>query len=241
VILTRVYPERDEPIDLDAPDARDRLAQLYRPERADWLRLNLIGSVSGSATGSDGTSDTLTNPADRVVLGVIRMLADAVLVGAASVRAEGYFVPRKAALAIVTSSGDLTGHRITSTGQRGPLVVLCPERAQQRAAHTIGDPDARILVVPDDEGRLAAVDIVAALRDAGYVSIVSEGGPRLAEHLLNGGVVDEVCLTTSPLVNGVGLPLFGADQFAAHPLSLEQLLVDNSSGIYARWKLLQTA
>jgi riboflavin biosynthesis pyrimidine reductase len=241
VILTRVFPERDEPIHLDAPDARDRLAELYKPERADWLRLNLIGSVSGSATGSDGTSETLTNAADRVVLGVIRMLADAVLVGAASVRAEGYFVPRRAALAIVTSSGDLTGHRITSTGQRGPLLVLCPGSAAKRATQTIGDPDARILVVPDTDGSLSAADIVSALRDAGFVSIVSEGGPKLAEHLLNGGVVDEVCLTTSPLLNGVGIPLFGSDQFAAHGLSLEHLLVDSSSAIYARWKLLQSA
>ncbi|MCU1470826.1 MAG: hypothetical protein JWQ39_1975 [Glaciihabitans sp.] len=236
MILTRVYPAADAPIDLDAADARDRLADLYRPPREDWLRLNLIGSVSGSATGSDGTSETLTNPADRALLGVIRTLSEVVLVGAASVRAEGYFVPRRAALAVVTSTGDLTGHRITSTGQRGPLIVLCPGSSAAMARATVEDPDALVIPVPDTGGMLAAADIVSALRSAGFRSIVAEGGPILAAHLLAGEVVDEVCLTTSPVLNGASIPLFGSSEFTARPLELTQLLVDNASGLYARWR-----
>jgi riboflavin biosynthesis pyrimidine reductase len=237
VILTPVFPEAQSAITLDGADARDRLTELYRPPREDWLRLNLVGSVSGSATGSDGTSETLTNPADRLLLGVIRMLADVVLVGAESVRAEGYFVPRRAALAIVTSSGDLTGHRITSTGLRGPLLVLCPASAAARARETIGDENAKVIVVPDEAGLLAAVDIVSALRDAGLRSIVSEGGPHLASRLLNGGVVDELCLSTSPVLNGASIPLFGSSEFAGRSLTLGSLMVDSASGVYARWAI----
>lgn len=239
MILTRVYPQADAPIDLSSEDARDRLADLYRPPRADWLRLNLVGSVSGSATGSDGTSETLTNPADRTLLGVIRSLADVVLVGAASVRAEGYFVPRRAALAVVTRSGDLSGHRITTTGQRGALVILCPQSTVSVARATVDDPAVRIVAVPDSDRLLAASDIVAALRAEGYRSIVAEGGPVLAAHLLAGGVVDELCLTTSPVLNGASIPLFGANEFAGRPLELSQLLVDDASGVYARWGVPQ--
>ncbi|HEX3679280.1 MAG TPA: dihydrofolate reductase family protein, partial [Galbitalea sp.] len=94
MILTRVIPTAEQSLDQDAPDFRNRLADLYLPDATDWVRLNLIGSVSGSATGPDGTSETLTNPVDRAILGVIRSHADIVVVGAASVRAEGYFVPR---------------------------------------------------------------------------------------------------------------------------------------------------
>lgn len=239
MILTRVFPEHGAAIDLESADARDRLADLYRPPRADWLRLNLIGSVSGGATGGDGTSETLTNPADRVVLGVIRTLADVVLVGASTVRAEGYFVPRRAALAVVTASGDLSAHRITTTGQRGPLIVLCPASAAERARATVGERDARVLVVPaPDDGMLTAAAIVASLREAGYPSIVCEGGPMLAAQLLAGGGVDELCLTTSPVLNGARVPLFGAHELAAdHPLSLDQLVVDDASGVYSRWSL----
>lgn len=237
MILTPVFPEAQTAIALDGADARDRLTELYRPPAEDWLRLNLVGSVSGSATGSDGTSETLTNPADRLLLGVIRMLADVVLVGAQSVRAEGYFVPRRAALAIVTSSGDLTGHRITSTGQRGPLLVLCPASAEKRARETIGDENAKVIVVADEAGSLAAADIVAALRDAGLRSIVSEGGPHLAARLLHGGVVDELCLSTSPVLNGANIPLFGSSEFAGRALTLRSLMVDSASGVYARWAI----
>lgn len=240
MILSRVFPGDALSIDLDSPDARERLADLYRPPRRDWLRLNLIASVSGSATGSDGTSETLTNPADRKLLGVIRSLADVVLVGAASVRAEGYFVPRRAALAVVTSSGDLSGHRITATGERGPLVILCPATSVDTVRSTVGSPDARIIAVADTQGILAATDIVAALRSEGFASIVSEGGPALAAHLLHGDVVDELCLSTSPTLNGAHIPVFGSAEFADRPLRLEQLMVDDASGVYARW-LVATA
>ena len=237
MILTRVFPEPGAAIDLDTPGAREALAELYQPPMLPWLRLNLIGSASGSAIGSDGTSETLTNTADRALLGVIRGLADVVLVGAATVRSEGYFVPRRAALAVVTGSGDLTGHHITTAGQRGGLVILCPASAADRVRETVGVPQARIVVVPDTGRVLAAADIIAALQAEGFTSIVCEGGPELAAHLVRAGVVNEACLSTSPLLNGARTALFGEDEFDAVPLVLTQLVVDNGSGVYARWLL----
>jgi riboflavin biosynthesis pyrimidine reductase len=241
VILTPVFPTAASAIDLESSDARDRVAELYRPPREDWLRLNLIASVSGSATGPDGTSETLTNPADRLILGVIRSLSDVVVVGAASVRAEGYFVPRKGALAIVSRSGDFSGHRIRDTGAHGTVLILCPSAATDRARDTIGLADVTVVPVPDSNGSLAADAIVASLRTAGYRSIVAEGGPALATHLLLGGVVDELCLTTSPVLNGGQLPTFGADEFDDRPLDLSQLLIDADGFSYARWALRQPA
>jgi riboflavin biosynthesis pyrimidine reductase len=235
VILTRVFPAPGSPISLDAPDARDQLIELYRPPSKQWLRLNLIASVTGSAVGSDGTSETLTNPADRTILGVIRMLADVVLVGAASVRTEGYFMPRKAALAILTSTGNLAGHRITISPDRGPVIVLCPPSAVATVRQTLGDIDVKVIELPHIDGEISAPDIVDALHNEGYFAIVCEGGPRLAAHLVEGGVVDEACFSTSPLINGSESPLFGDADVHPIPLTLSQLVVDNASGIYARW------
>ncbi len=103
MILRRLVPAGPE-LDLDD---RPALLDLYRPPRSTWLRLNMVATVDGAAAGSDGTSESLTNRADRRILGVIRELADVVLVGAASVRAEGYQLPKRAPLAVVTRSGDL--------------------------------------------------------------------------------------------------------------------------------------
>ena len=241
MILTRVIPTVEESLDQDAPDFRDRLADLYRPGAADWVRLNLIGSVSGSATGPDGTSETLTNPVDRAILGVIRGHADVAVVGAASIRAEGYFVPRNGVLAVVSRSGNFADHQIKGTTQHGSLIILCPKAAVETARATIGLPEVAIIPVPDVDGSLTAPAIVTALRDAGYRSIVVEGGPVLATLFVTHDAADELCLTTSPVLNGGAMPLFGMQEFATRPLTLTQLLVDSAGATYARWALRKPA
>jgi riboflavin biosynthesis pyrimidine reductase len=237
VILRRLVPQPDESVDLDAADARARISEFYRLPRPDWLRLNLVGTVSGAATGPDGTSESITNPVDRLILRVIRSLADVVLVGAASVRAEGYFVPRTAALAVVSRSGDFSHRQLASNEDHGPILVLCPAASVDRVRATVGDPSVRPIAVPDTAKSLSAPAIVTALRSEGYASIVAEGGPTIAAELVAGGVVDELCLTTSPMLNGAALPLLGASQFDPIPLDLTQLLVDDSGATYARWSM----
>ena len=230
MILTRVHPGAAESFELDADGTRDRLLDLYAPPRGAWLRLNLVTSVSGSAAGSDGTSETLTSAADRKILGVIRELANVVLVGAESVRAEGYVRPKRVPLAVVTGSGDLAGHRITGT-DGPPIVVVCPPTAVDRARASL--PGAVIITVPGP--RMAPGDIVEALRAQDYASIVCEGGPGLARQLVVAGLVDEVCLTTSPRLTGVTLPLFGTEAFPEVAVGLAQLIVDEESSLFARW------
>lgn len=241
MILTRIFPPGDAPVDLEAVDSQDTLHELYRPPRAEWVRLNLIGSVSGSAGGTDGTSETLSNPLDRRILKIIRDHGDVVLVGAASVRVEGYYLPRTAALAVVTSSGDMSAHRITTTGQRGPLLILCPASAVDRVRSTLGEASARIIEVPDTAGHLAPADIIDALRDAGFHSVVVEGGPSLAGQLIDAGLVDELCLSTSPKLGGTAIPLFGTQEMAERQLTLTQILADEFSGLYARWAVTNAA
>ena len=231
MILTRVHPGPSEQIDLDVADARDRLLELYRPPSTTWLRLNLITSVSGSAAGSDGTSESLTNPADRKLLGVIRELADVVLIGAQSVRAEGFQLPRKARLAVVTRSGDLSGHRIAGPVEPGRLFVVCPAYAAERAASLAG---AEIIVVDSDDGSLTPRAILDALHAHGLTSIVCEGGPNLAAQFAQAGLLDEVCLSTSPSLGGPSLPLLGSE-LAPIALDLSSLMIDEASGLYARW------
>jgi riboflavin biosynthesis pyrimidine reductase len=107
VIVRPVWPEPEDAVDTSAPDARDRLRALYAAPQADWLRVNLIVSLDGSAVGADGTSRSLTGGADRAILGAIRAESDLVLVGAATLRAEPDLVPRRTRLAVLSRSGDL--------------------------------------------------------------------------------------------------------------------------------------
>jgi len=231
VILERLYPTPFESID---GDDRERLLELYRPPAAEWLRLNLITSVTGAASGSDGTSETLTNPADRRILGVIRELADVVLIGAESVRAEGYQQPRRSRIAIVTSSGDLAGNRLERTDGPAPIVI-CPASAAERVNETI--TNAELLIVDAANGRISPTAIVDALRSASLPSIVCEGGPGLAAQLVDAGLVQEFCLATSPRIGGAPFPVLGDSAIAERTASLTGLLRDESSGLYARWAI----
>lgn len=245
MILRRLHPapstEADAGTDLEvgSETTQTMLEEWYRPPVAPWLRINLVAAVSGDAAGTDGTSDSLSNPADRAILRAIRDVADAVVVGAASVRAEGYRVPLTAKLVVVTGSGDLSGHRI-APDRADRLIVICPASAVETVEACLGEAlssRATIVVVDDHDARLEPRAIVEALRRLGLHSLVCEGGPSLAGQFLHDRMVDEVCLSTSPVVIGSGLPVFGTERFDASRLSLSQLLIDDQSALYARWKV----
>lgn len=232
MIVERLYPGPTADVDMDD---RDALLELYRPPRPEWLRLNLIATVTGGASGSDGTSETLTNAVDRRILGVIRQLADIVLIGAQTLRAEVYLQPKRSRLAIVTLSGELGGHRIEAPEGATPI-VLCPASATARVNETL--PSAEVIELePQSDGTIASATMIGALRAAGFASIVCEGGPSLAAQVLDAGHVDEFCLSTSPLVGGAPFPVTGSMAIAQQSATLTQLLRDETSGLYARWVL----
>ncbi|MGN6743849.1 MAG: dihydrofolate reductase family protein [Amnibacterium sp.] len=215
----------------DALDAW--LADRYRLPGDEWLRLNLVTALGGQITGPSGGSDDLADGIDRALLKVLRRTADVVLVGAASVRAEGYRIPGHVPLAVATTTGDLDGHRFPADRAPGRLVVVCPEAAATRVRRDLGER-ATVLPLPHDEADPAAV--VAALRAAGYGRIVCEGGGRLASALIAAGLVDEFDQSIAPVLVSPGAPLTSGEV----PLTtarLAGLVLDGTDRLYARWAL----
>ncbi len=242
--LTQVFPSPgDAASSVDGMDAasRDWLLERYALPTGPFLRVNMIASLNGSATGDDGTSNSLTSRLDRRVLGVIRELSDVVLIGAGSVRIERYVVPTKAALAIVTSSGDLTGHRLHERRSSQPVFILCARSNLGAAGDTAGDADATIVPVDDEGGDIRPASIVEALRDQGLPRIVCEGGPLLAGQLFAADLVDEFCLSTSPMVTLGGRPLLESARAGSSRFSLRQLLLDDAGATYACWDRVRPA
>ena len=239
MILRPVFPEPGDPIETTDAGARQALTALYPPLAPRSVRLNLIASVDGSASGSDGTSETLSNRADRAILGTIRSLSDVVLVGAATLRAEGYLLPRTAGLAVLTARGDFTGAQVADDPQRNRVIVLGPATAEARARATLDVAFDFVTVGSDAVGSEPAVEVAAvieALWDRGLERVVCEGGPGLAAQLLAAGRIDELCLSTSPKLVGGGHPVLGAGDRVEQQLTLRSLLVDETGGVYARWR-----
>jgi len=206
----------------------DALRTAYAPPRLPWLRLNFVATVDGAAEGSDGKSGSINNEADNRVFHMLRALADVVVVGAGTVRAEGYR-PNPKPLVVVTRSGELppsllegdTRHLYLATGAQAPGLT--------QAREVLGD---RVLVLGEE-----APDPVAlrrGLEEAGFSNLLCEGGPHLAADLLAAGLVDELCCTVVPsLVGGSHARIAeGADLDV--PLRLHALL-DADSTLLARW------
>lgn len=205
-----------------APDEPDLVALLRRP-RARLVRANMVASVDGAAHGPDDRSGSLGSPADARVFAVLRALADVVLVGAGTVRAEGYRELPVAAglrdvrrglglapgivLAVVTRSGRVPGEVLTGPAD---VLVVTGDGGVREATATAGAD--RVLHVPSGEhdgpDLGGAVDALVA---RGLPHVLAEGGPRLLGDLLGAGLVDELCLTTSPVVVGGSAPRVVAD------------------------------
>lgn len=66
------------------------VAELYAWPDRPWLRVNMVSTVDGAAQGPDGRSGTINNAIDRLVFDGLRVDADVVVVGAGTVRTEGY-------------------------------------------------------------------------------------------------------------------------------------------------------
>ncbi|KGM13216.1 dihydrofolate reductase family protein [Cellulomonas bogoriensis] len=230
------------------------LRALYAvPSGGSHVRGNMISTVDGAASGGDGLSGSINGPADGRVFSVLRSLADVVLVGAGTVRAEGYAdlalrpdlravrtgegrTPEPG-LAVVTRTGDLPEQVLTA--RPSPWVVTVADAPGLPRLRRVLPADR--LVVHD-----GGVDLTATLEvlgHAGMPHVLCEGGPRLLGAMLAGGLVDELCLTTSPLVTaGTAGRVVGAPTQLDPPLTgtLETLLHGDGM-LMARWRLTATA
>jgi len=203
------------------------------PGEVAHVALCLVSSADG-AVAVDGLSGGLGGPADLRALSQLRAANDVSLVGAGTVRDEGYLplsgppqrrrervakglrpAPR---LAIVTASGSLDPDLEVFSDPDEPPIVLTARSADADRLAAIEDR-AEVHVVAD--ARLDAATIVHTLADLGLPRILCEGGPRLNQVMLAGGALDEVFLTLAPtLVGGPVARIISGEDEAATPLEL---------------------
>lgn len=180
-----------------------------------WVRANMVTSADGAAS-LDGRSGGLSGAADRAVFAVLRSLADVILVGAGTARIEQYRPvqpdeiwpalragrPPTPPIAVLTS-------RMAGLAPDGPLLASAPGQARTIVLTTEAAPtalrsaaarSAEVIVAGPDVVRPAAA--VGALAERGYLRVLTEGGPRLLEQIVAAGLLDELCLTVSPILAG---------------------------------------
>ena len=194
------------PVPADAEGAR-ALAALYAapqlPPGAVHVRAMMTTTIDGAVAGADRTSGSLHDPDDSFLFSVLRALADVVLVGASTVRAEDYRSVRgredllrpslrpggapRPALAIWSRSGELPDY----VDPDQPTYLLTPSAGAKDAARRSGLPAAQVLAADSPQ------EAVEALAARGMRLIQAEGGPSALARLAEAELLDELCFTTA--------------------------------------------
>lgn len=213
---------------LIGPDTDD-LRELYAAPQPSWLRVNFVATLDGAASGESGKSGSINNAADKQVFDTLRDLADAVVVGAGTARAEGY---RPWAKPTVLVSRSAAVPESLAGGEPGDVLMVTTERAD-------GLSEARDLLGDDHVLALGAeaVDLTAlrpALAERGLRQLLCEGGPHLFGDLLAAGQVDELCKTWVPKLLAGDSSRIAVGSAVAVDLELT-LLMDDDSTLLGRW------
>jgi riboflavin biosynthesis pyrimidine reductase len=214
---------------LPAPLAERYGGQLAIPLRDDrpTVVANFVSTLDGVVSyatreaAGGGEISGFFEP-DRFVMGLLRSLADAVLIGAGTLRAApteawtpAYIHPPSAGLhdalrqqlglrrqpvtVVVTGRGDIDlGH----PGLNGPATDVLVLTTDTGAAVLERQHPARHIEVVATGARVLPSAILSALDARGCQLVLCEGGPHLFAQLLGAGVVDELFLTLAPQLAG---------------------------------------
>ena len=190
------------------------------PEDRPFVFVNMVSTIDGRAQVSGRTRD-LGEEADLEMLLELRAIADAVLIGTGTLRAEGY--------ARLVGSAERRARREAAGLAGDPAAVLLSRSLELPwDAGLFADPDQPVLIytgadapaegaggvraggVPDTTAPVEVVRLeraepaamLADLRARGIAALLTEGGPTLNSALLGAGLVDELFLTIAPQITG---------------------------------------
>ena len=232
----------------------DELARLYAypvaPQRC-VVRANAIASLDGGAT-TDGTSGGLGGAGDRCLFAVQRELADVIVVGAGTARAENYGGAHMSVaqrqrrqargqseippIALVTRSGVLEHDLAVLTGSEVRPLVLTTAAVADGARARVGSAAEVIDCSAADPGQVDLGVLLERLAARGLLRVLSEGGPSLLGAFIAAGLLDEMCLTSAPVLVGgsaVRIAAGGADCLTA--MRRAHVLTDADGYLYTRY------
>jgi riboflavin biosynthesis pyrimidine reductase len=192
----------------------EALIALYPRDQEPSLRMNFVASIDG-AVELEGHSEGLSGKPDKRVFGLLRMLCDALVVGAGTLRHEGYRAVRldqrrrawrreqglTAYPTLVVVSLALNLDPESAVFADAPVRPVVLTSAHATAPARLADV-ADLVRVGTDRVDLAAG--LAELHRRGHRQLLCEGGPHLFGSLTAADLVDEMCLTVAPLITGPG-------------------------------------
>jgi riboflavin biosynthesis pyrimidine reductase len=230
----------------DFGELAERLLRDPPAPSAPYLACNFISTLDGRATLGGRTAD-LGFPTDGRVLMRLRTFADAVVIGAGTMRVERYDrmlpverlreyreqigLPADPLSVIVTASMDLPWDAGLFSEGHGEVLLATTSDAEPPATATA----VEVLRYADRVDLGALLEDLAARR--GVRTVVCEGGPTVLGELVEAGLVDDLFLTINPVLAGDGERGVMRGRLQA-PVSAEPAWVLEAEGeLFTRWRL----
>lgn len=198
-----------------------------------FVTLKLAATLDGKIAARDGSSTWITSEASRAEAHRLRAIADAVMVGSGTVLADDPRLtvrrPDYEGAPVLRVAIDSTG-RIPPTARlfdgEAPAVIATTDRAPIERREAWRTAGADVLVLGRDaDGRVALVELLAALGKHDVQSVLVEGGSTLAGALVRDGALDKLVIFLAPkILGGAAAPgMVGGDGLPtlAHALTLE--------------------
>ncbi|MFE9681231.1 pyrimidine reductase family protein [Streptomyces sp. NPDC006285] len=235
------------------PDAADATRAPGPAGKRPWLRANMVSTLDGAAQ-HEGRSQPISGAADMRIFGTLRGLADVVVVGAETVRQEGYRPARARedfaalrqaagqgpapAIAVVSASLDLDFSLPLFTSPLLPTLVLTGAAAAPDRVAAAEKAGARVVIAGDGTG-VDPARAVRALAGLGMLRLLTEGGPRLLGQFVTAGVLDELCLTVSPMLTAGDAQRIAGGPPVAVPQRFELMsLLEEAGFLFSRYRRL---
>ena len=192
-----------------------------QPRHECWVTGHMVAGLDGTAA-IHGRVGALSTEPDQDLFRRMRQIADVVMVGAQTVRSEGYAPMRLSEsaraqrrtrgqsemppVAVVSRSLDLDWSSqvfAAAPEHARTIVITCAGADPKRLA--AAEQAATVIIAGDDRVEPAAA--LQALAGLGYRVVLCEGGPRWLGELVAADRLDELCLSISPMMGGDALPV----------------------------------
>lgn len=218
-------------------DVDELLTAYATPDLGEpWIRANFIASLDGAGT-REGRTAPLNDEWDHAVFHTLRAMCDVLLVGAGTVRDEGYGPVRVPEPAVAR-------RRAEGRPDQPTLALVSGRLDLDPAAPVLAEAPVRPLVLTHDGAPSAAraalagvADVINCGRDAvdmhrvraelgerGLHQVLTEGGPTLFGALVEADILDELDLTLSPTIeSGDAGRIVHGHPLTPRPMRLEKV------------------
>ncbi len=188
-----------------------------------FVAMNMVSSLDGKVSAG-GKSGSIGSPVDREAMRTLRSKADAVMVGAGTLRAErvsltseGLRTPEPFAI-LASRTLDLPIRNLLHA-EKERTIILTSEDSPRRRRDIL---EGYGIIVACGEGSCGATGLRDGLgrlkEEYGIGSILLEGGSVLNHSLVSGSLVSEIFLTVSPkLIGGESVGILSGEELSSFP------------------------